>query len=146
MGRWQDCLDADQRLASRRLTKVRFLLVSALNTAMGLTTFPILYFLATPLKIHYLIILTINQALCVTIAFFNHKRLVFRTFGNYVHEYGTFIAYHFFVFLVNLVTLPVLVESAGMNPIWAQMLFAVLVIVSSYFWLSHVTFRIKQDG
>jgi len=140
MGWWQSCLENGRNLADRHQTKVRFLLAGAFNTALGLATFPALYFLAAPLKLHYLTILTISQALCVTVAFLTNKFLVFRTSGNYLQEYGKFITFHLSYFLVNLVALPVLVEFAGMNPVWAQTLFAVLVIVSSYFWHSRITF------
>lgn len=140
MERWQSCLDAGRRLADRHQTKVRFLLAGVFNTALGLAVYPALYFLAAPLKLHYLTILAISQVVCVTIAFLTNKFLVFRTSGNYLREYGKFITFHLSYFLVNLAALPVLVEFAGMNPVWAQTLFAVLVIVSSYFWHSRITF------
>lgn len=140
MGRWQSCLDTGRCLAGRHQTKVRFLLAGALNTAIGLAVYPALYFLAAPLKLHYLIILAISQVLCVSFAFLTSKFLVFRTSGNYLRESGKFLTFHFTYFLVNLAALPALVEFAGMNPVWAQTLFAVLVIVTSYFWHSRITF------
>lgn len=140
MGRWRSCLDAGRRLADRHQTKVRFLVAGAFNTALGLGVYPALYFLMTPLRLHYLTILAISQVVCVTFAFLTNKFLVFRTSGNYLREYGKFITFHLSYFLVNLAVLPALVEFAGMNPVWAQTLFAVLVIVSSYFWHSRITF------
>lgn len=140
MGRWQNCLDTGRGLADRHQTKVRFLLAGALNTVIGLAVYPALYFLAAPLKLHYLIILAISQVLCVSFAFLTSKFLVFRTSGNYLRESGKFLAFHLSYFLVNLAALPALVEFAGMNPVWAQTLFAVLVIVTSYFWHSRITF------
>lgn len=140
MGRWQRCLEIGRKLADGHQTKVRFLLTGALNTAIGLAVYPVLYFLAAPLKLHYLTILVISQVVCVTVAFLTNKFLVFRTSGNYLRESGKFLTFHLSYFLVNLAALPALVEFAGMNPVWAQTLFAVLVIVTSYFWHSHITF------
>jgi len=140
MGRWQSCLDTGRGFADRHQTKVRFLLTGALNTAIGLAIYPALYFLTAPLKLHYLTILIISQLVCVTFAFLTNKFLVFRTSGNYFQESWKFLTFHLSYFLVNLAALPALVELADMNPVWAQMLFAVMVIVTSYFWHSRITF------
>lgn len=140
MGRWQSCLVAGRCLTDKHQTKIRYLLAGALNTAIGLAVFPALYFLAAPLKLHYLIILTISQVLCITFAYLSNKFFVFKTSGNYLRETGKFLTFHLSYFLVNLAALPALVEFAGMNPVWAQTLFAVLIIVTSYFWHSRITF------
>ena len=137
---WRQCLKLGLNLANQNQTKVRFLLAGAFNTAIGLAVFPALYFLAAPLKLHYLTILVISQLVCVTVAFLSNKFLVFRTTGNYLRESGKFLTFHLSYFLVNLAALPALVEFAGLNPVWGQTLFAVLVIVTSYFWHSRITF------
>lgn len=136
MGLWRHGLD----LASRHQTKVRFLLAGALNTIIGLAAYPGLYFLAAPLNLHYLTVLAVSQVVCIAFAFLTNKFLVFRTSGNYLRESGKFLTFHLAYFLVNLAALPALVELAGMKPVWAQTLFAVLVIVTSYFWHSRITF------
>lgn len=136
----QSCVEAGQLLAVRHQTKIRFLLAGALNTAIGLGVFPALYFLAAPLKLHYLIIFTFSQVICISFAFLSNKFLVFRTEGNFLKESGKFLTFHLGLFLLNLAVLPSLVELAGMNPVWAQTLFAVLIIVTSYFWHSRITF------
>lgn len=140
MGRWQRCLETGRCLIERHQTKVRFLMVGALNTAVGLAVYPALYFLAAPLELHYLTILVISQVVCVTFSFLTNKFLVFRTSGNYLQESGKFLTFHLSFFLVNLAALPALVELVGMSPVWAQTLFAVLVIATSYFWYSRITF------
>ncbi|WNV05403.1 GtrA family protein [Candidatus Methylospira mobilis] len=126
--------------AKRHQTKIRYLLAGAFNTAVGLAVYPALYFLALPLKLHYLMILTISQIICVTVAFLTNKFVVFRTSGNFLREFLKFVSFHVSYFLVNLAALPALVELAGMNPVWAQTIFAVLVIITSYFWHSRITF------
>lgn len=140
MWQWQSCLEKVRSLADQHQTKIRFLIAGAFNTAIGLALFPALYFLAAPMKLHYLVILTISQVLCISFAFLTNKFLVFRTSGNYLWETGKFLTFHLTYFLVNLVALPALVEFVGMHPVWAQTLFAVLIIVTSYFWHSRITF------
>ena len=137
---WQRGLDISLAFAIRHQTKVRFLFAGALNTAIGLAVFPILYFSTAPLKLHYLVILVISQILCVAFSYLTNKFLVFRTSGNYLNEFGKFLSFHLFYFLANLAALPALVELWGLDPVWAQTLFAVLVIITSYFWHSRFTF------
>lgn len=138
---WRRGLIVGQRLAGAHETKLRFLVAGAFNTAFGLAAFPALYFMLSGLTLHYLVILSISQAICVTVAFLTNKYLVFRTSGDHLREYVRFVTFHISYFLINLAALPLLVEFAGMNPVWAQTMFAVLVIVSSYFWHSRITFR-----
>ena len=140
MWQWQSCLEKVRNLADQHQTKIRFLIAGAFNTAIGLALFPALYFLAAPMKLHYLVILSISQVLCISFAYLTSKFLVFRTSGNYLHEAAKYLSFHLTIFLVNLAVLPILVEFAGMNPIMAQMIFAVLVIATSYFWHSRITF------
>ena len=120
--------------------KIRFLLAGALNTVIGLGTFPALYYLLESRRLHYLVILTISQVLCICFAYLTNKFLVFKTKGNYVHEFSKFITFHLTYFAVNLIVLPLMVSGLSFNPVIAQSLFAVLVIVSSYFWHSRITF------
>jgi putative flippase GtrA len=146
MGRWQTWLETARRFADEHQTKVRFVIAGAFNTALGLVAYPTLYFVLAPMALHYLTIMVISQALCINFAFMTNKYLVFRTVGNHLSEYGKFITFHLGYFLLNLVVLPVLVEFALMNPVWAQMLFTVLVIVSGYFWQSRITFASAKSS
>jgi putative flippase GtrA len=143
MGRWHGFLDNGLYLIDRHQTKIRFLLTGALNTAVGLAVYPALFFFLAPLQFHYLTILTISQVSCVTFAFLTTKFMVFRTSGNYLSEFGKFGTFHLFIFFINLLVLPFLVECAGMNPVWAQLMFTIVVIVSSYFWHSRITFSTR---
>jgi putative flippase GtrA len=131
-------------LANQHREKIRFLLAGVLNTVIGLAVYPILYFAAGSFKLHYLVILTISQVICIAFAFLTNKFFVFKTSGNYVKEVGKFLTFHLAYFLVNLAALPALVELLGMTPVWAQTSFAVLVIISSYFWHSRITFSSKK--
>ena len=123
-------------------TKARFLLVGALNTAVGLCVFPLLFFLIRPEKTQYLYILAISYLICILFSFITNKSLVFRTTGNYTTEFRKFLIFHLFNFLLNLTFLPVLVEVVGIDPVYAQTLFTLLVVLTSYFWHSRITFKI----
>lgn len=120
--------------------KIRFLFAGALNTVIGLSVYPILFFLLRPMRLHYLVILTFSQIICISFAYLTNKFLVFKTSGNYLKESGKFLTFHLIYYLINLAVLPMLVEFGGMKPVWAQTLFAMLVIVTSYFWHSRITF------
>jgi putative flippase GtrA len=125
-------------------TKVRFLMAGAVNTAFGLGIFPILMWILTPHRVHYLVVLIISQCLSITIAFINNKYFVFRTTGNHVGEYGRFVLFYLSYFGVNLLILPIMVEHFHLNPIIAQTLFSISVILLSYIWHRNVTFRPKK--
>jgi putative flippase GtrA len=120
--------------------KVRFLFAGILNTFVGLTTFPFLYFALSSSKLHYLELLTISQPICIGFAFVTNKFLVFRTTGNYIPEFIKFISFNLFYFLINLLVLPLLVEFLGFTPVTGQVLFAIVAMVLSYFWHSQITF------
>ena len=136
-GRLQDVF----QLARLHETKLRFLSAGGLNTLFGLAAFPALLWLLASTKLHYLLVLTMAQALSVLFAFLSNKMLVFRTRGNYLAEFLKFSTFYLTYFLANLALLPVLVEICGIKPVWGQFLFTGCVIVSSYFWHSRVTFR-----
>lgn len=116
-------------------------MVGGLNTAFGLAAYPIIYYATRSSGMSYLWVLAISQLICVTFAFFTNKNLVFKTKGNYFNEYKKFIAFHASIFALNLVLLPILVEWLAIQPVIAQTLFSIIIIVSSYFWYSRVTFK-----
>tara|TARA_B100001769_G_scaffold236991_1_gene202076 strand:- start:422 stop:841 length:420 start_codon:yes stop_codon:yes gene_type:complete len=122
-------------------TKVRFLITGVLNSLFGLIMFPFFFYLLEDYKLHYLIILTISQFVCIIFAYLTNKFLVFKTKGNYIPEFLKFITFHISHFGINLIALPILVEFFGLQPVVAQVFFAIMVIISSYFWQSRITFK-----
>ena len=140
MGRWQRCLEGGRILAGRHHIKIKFLFAGIFNTAVALIVFPAIYYLAAPLRLHYMTVLLLGYMVTITCSFLTNKFLVFQTSGNYLRESGKFLTLHVSYFLVNLAVLPTLVELMEMNPVWAQTAFAVLVVVTSYFWHSRITF------
>lgn len=127
-------------LLARHEKKARFLIVGGLNTIFGLGFYPIAYLVLTSLRSHYMLLLVLSQIPCVTVSFLTNKHLVFRTTGNYHREFIKFATYYALIFAVNLAALPILVQTAAMNPILAQTLFSVVTITASYFWQSRITF------
>ncbi len=136
-------LDALRAYATQHETKIRFLIVGGLNTIIGLGLFPILFLILDRFHIHYLIVFFISYIGSTTFSFLSNKIFVFKTIGNYLHEYLKFMSFQLAHFFVNLVGLPVLVEFFNIKPIIAQPVFAILVITTSYFWYSRVTFLKK---
>lgn len=126
-------------LSGRR--PVRFLLAGAVNTAIGLAFYPALLWSVPWLRTHYMIALGIAQVVCLCLAYAIYKLGVFRTRGDIVREFLTFSSFYLFNYAANWAMLPALVEIGGVPPVLAQLGFNALVIVGSYFWHSHVTFR-----
>lgn len=121
--------------------KIRFLVAGGINTIVGLSVYPLLYILFDPMGLGYLGVLIISQLICINFSFVSNKYFVFKTQGNLHAEYIKFSVFHGFYFLLNLMCLPALVEVFEMNPIIAQALFSVFIIISSYFWHNSVTFK-----
>ena len=126
--------------------KLRFLIAGAINTAVGLAVYPLLYWGLVPFGLGYLQILVLAQLVCITFSFASNKYYVFKTKGNLKAEYIKFFAFHGFYFALNLICLPILVEKLRINPIISQTIFAVAVIVTSYFWHNAVTFKPAKES
>jgi len=133
-----------ERLLALHGQKLRFVVAGGLNTLVGLAAFPALYFLLQPLALGYMAILAISQALCIGFSYLTNKFLVFKTSGDYVGESLRFAAFHLGYFILNLVVLRFCVESFGFSPVPSQLIFAVLVIITSYLWHSRITFSRRK--
>ncbi len=122
--------------------RLRFILAGGLNTAIGLSFFPVILWISPWLYKNYMVGLILSQITCTIIAFAIHKFLVFRTGRvNVLREFYAFASFYLFNYAVNIAALPALVGGLGMSPIIAQVGFSVIVVVGSYFWHSHVTFK-----
>jgi putative flippase GtrA len=127
--------------------KIKYLTVGAVNTLIGLSAFPLLFWILDSIGIHYLCILIISQIVCVTTAFVLYKLLVFKTVGDYLKEFVKFASFYLVYFLIGIALLPFLVEAAGMHPILSQFLISIGIIISSFFWHSKITFaNVKNEG
>jgi putative flippase GtrA len=97
--------------------------------------------LLKPFGIGYIKALIFSQIICITFSFISNKYFVFKTKGNIKKEYPKFFAFYGIYFVLNLLCLPAMVEVLNMNPMIAQTLFSIAIVVSSYFWHNTITFK-----
>lgn len=137
-------MQKSQEFRELHQVKVRYLLTGFVNTIFGLGVFPLLYFVVEAKQIHYIAILIMSQSICILFAYLTNKFIVFKTSGDYMMEFLKFGMFHFIYFLLNLAILPILVEVFYFTPVIAQTLFSIVIIISSYFWHSQITFASKN--
>lgn len=129
------------RIGGRQL---RFLIAGGLNTFVGLTFYPLLLWAVPLMRLHYLVALGVSQVTCLLFAYVTYKYGVFRTQGNVAREFGAFSGFYLFNYAANWAILPLLVETAGAHPSVVQTGFNLVVIATSWFWHSRVTFRAAE--
>ena len=141
-------VEAPLRLLRERLAThnrpLRFLVAGALNTGFGLAIYPLLLWSSHWLRDHYMVALLIAQATSVLFAFSAYRFGVFRTKGDVARQFGLFSSFYLINYAINWVALPLLVEIGGISPVIAQLGFALVVMVGSYYWHSRVTFRERK--
>lgn len=120
---------------------VRYLVAAGFNTAFGLAIYPALLWAFPSLRVHYMIGLFIAQSLSLAFAYSSYKLGVFHTRGGYARELTAFLSFYGVNYAANWIALPALVELAHIPPIIAQLMFSALIMITSYFWHSKVTFR-----
>jgi putative flippase GtrA len=127
-----------------RRRPLRFLLAATANTIFGLSIYPLLLWSVPLLQTHYMVALGIAQVLSVSFAYLTYKLGVFRTKGRVLSEFSAFSGFYLFNYVANWLGLPLLVELGGIEPVVAQLGFTAVVMVSSWFWHSKVTFRRRE--
>ena len=125
--------------------KIRFLIAGVINTVVGLGMYPLLYMILNPKGVGYIGVLFLAQLVCITFSFVSNKFFVFKTQGNFRNEYVKFFSFHGIYFAINLAALPALVEIFKLNPMIAQTIFSIFIIVTSYFWHNAVTFKASKE-
>jgi putative flippase GtrA len=121
----------------------RYVIAGGYNTAVGILLY-LFFFGLLEGRYHYLILLTANYALGTINGYLAYKLFVFRTRSGYLAEYLRFNAVHLAGIVVNYVTLPLLVELAGLRPFVAQGII-ILVLIGASFVL-HKRFTFRQHG
>jgi len=132
-------------LFHRYSKQLRFLIAGGLNTLVGLSIYPLFYIFLEPMGFGYIQVLLFSQIFCITFSFISNKYFVFRTKGNVKEEYLRFFVFYGFYLLLNLLCLPFLVEVVKITPIISQTIFSFVIILSSYFWHSSVTFKQTKE-
>ena len=118
----------------------RYLVAAGFNTAFGLAIYPLLLWAFPWLRVHYLVALSVAQALSLCFAYASYKLGVFQTRGRYAREITAFLSFYGVNYAANWAALPALVEFAHIPPIIAQLMFSAVIMITSYFWHSKVTF------
>ena len=120
---------------------LRFLIAGAINTAFGLSFYPLLLLSAPLFQRHYLAALGVAQVVCLCFAYATYKLGVFRTRGGIAREFGAFSSFYLISYAANWAVLPLFVELARISPIVVQTGFTVATVASSWFWHTRITFR-----
>jgi putative flippase GtrA len=124
---------------------LRYLVAAGINTAFGLAIFPLLVWSSAWLAEHYLVALLIAQGSSLLFAFSTYRFGVFRADGAVGKQFGLFSSFYLFNYAANWAALPFLVEVVGINLIIAQLGFALVLMIGSYFWHSKVTFKTSES-
>ncbi len=125
--------------------KVRYLAVGGVNTLWGLAAYPLLYLLLTPLGFNYIVILVLAYIVGTAFSFTTQKYLVFKTRGNHIHEILKFLGLQGIILCINLLLLPLLVATTGLNPVVLQVTLGIFFAVASYIFHDRITFNSQKS-
>ena len=138
------------RLANRLLAdqRIRYLIVGGINTVIGLGGFTLLELTISNYlgRFGYLFSLVASTAVAVCIAFVLHRKFVFRVRGKVWLDFGRFVLTNAAGFGINALVLPLLVEAVHLQPIIAQFITAVVVVILNYFGYKYFSFRRKAES
>jgi putative flippase GtrA len=126
-----------------RRREFAFLLVGGLNTAVGLGAFLVFYDLWGD-TLGYMGALVAAYAVGILVAFFLHRRFVFKVEGNLLVDLLRFTAVQCTSLALNAALLPVLVEAARLPVPLAQVVALAIVVVASYF--GHLLFSFRRSS
>lgn len=125
----------------RQSEKMRFLFIGGINTVFGLSTWPALLIIVPFFREHYLLGLAICLVVNTTFSFLTMRAFVFKVKNNIFQDFSKFCSFYFGTYILNIITLPILVEILHFDPLYAQTGFGVFVIATSYLWHSRISFR-----
>jgi putative flippase GtrA len=137
----REALPAGPLLRLVRDQRVAFLIVGGFNTVNGFALFVLFHVLLGNGFAHYMTTLLLSHVVAVVIAFFLHRRFVFRVRGHLLVDALRFEAVNLGALGLNAVLLPLFVEVAGLDVIVAQLAAGVGVVVLTWFAHSQFSFR-----
>jgi putative flippase GtrA len=131
------------RFAVRRMLKARsisrFFVVGIVNTLVGITVFPILYWLFIGYAgINSL--LAVSYVLCTLSAFGLHKTVTFESRGRTHVEGPKFFLLSAFTFMLNFALLNGLLYAVPVHPVILQTAIAILLQVGNYLIMNRLIF------
>jgi putative flippase GtrA len=124
-------------------TFIRFALVGGVNTILGISLFPILYWLVGG-RININIILTISYVLCTLSAFTMHKYVTFGSSGRATGDGLRFIAVTGILWALNVVLLNSILAVSNVHPVIVQTIIAVSLQLGNYVVLKRFVFTSKH--
>lgn len=123
--------------------RIVFLVVGGINTVVGFGWFVLFEFLVGSRlgEFGYMVTLLLAHVASVLCAFVLYRRFVFRVRGNVLVDLARFESVNLVSLGINLVTLPLLVQLAGLQPIVAQALIVFITTLVSWFGHKYFSFR-----
>jgi len=124
--------------------KIWFLIMGGLNTLLGFSLFPLVYWLLQNYRSHYVWMMVACHISTVGFAYFTNKIWVFRSQERSITEFMKFTSFHLLYFLIMIFLVPFFVEHTHCNPVIVQFSISVLVVISSFFWYDRIVFLIPK--
>lgn len=127
--------------------RIAFLLVGGFNTVLGTAWFIVfeLAFGEEVGRFGYLLSLLCAHVAAVLCAFVLYRYFVFRVRGHLWLDLARFEVVNLTALGINAVALPLVTESTGMRPIYAQLLVTCVTALVSYFGHRDFSFRRKHE-
>lgn len=118
---------------------IRFLLVGAFNTVLGLGLFPLLYWLIGS-WIGVTTLLTTTYIICGLTAFGLHRNITFASKGQVKSEGIKYLLVTVVMWGINVVLLNAAIRFTALSPALAQPIIAILLQVGNYVIFKHFVF------
>ncbi|MCH8627712.1 GtrA family protein [Arsenicicoccus piscis] len=125
--------------------RVAFLVVGAINTAVGFLCFVAFHHLVGP-RFGYMATLLCAHVVSVIIAFTLHRKLVFRVHGHLLRDLWRFETVNLASLGVNAVLLPICVELLHLDPVVAQLFIVIVTATVSWFGHSRFSFHRHEES
>jgi len=125
--------------------RIKYLFVGGWNTLFGYLAFSALYFLFGA-SVGYAPVLIASFVLGMLNNYFCYKWFVFKSSGSFIKEFPRFSLVYLVVLAANLVAFPWLTKTLGLNPYVSQLVFTVVVVVSTYIVNKRFSFRSEASS
>ncbi|WP_104127531.1 GtrA family protein [Cryobacterium sp. Y57] len=127
--------------------RLRFLAVGGVNTVVGYALFAVFdLFVFATVPFGYLLSLMSAYAIAIVLAFVLYRRFVFKVTGRVWSDFVKFVSVYLVAIGVNLLTLPLLIEVAGLNSLVAQAIVLIATTFMSFFGHREFSFRREPEA
>lgn len=124
--------------------KATFVFVGGLNTVICYLLFVLFYKLWGPDA--YLQAYVTSYAISLVVGYTLQRILVFKVKGHILLDFVRYTLVQLVSFAVNLILLPLSVETFSLNPLLAQALILVVTVIGSYFAHRYFSFRRRTSN